>query len=80
MLVSYVVWYSPCMVNNQVLHRYRLIPNPIHSCASGNGILALCHLPWSVMHKYSRELVLYAQLAMILSYKDIYTLSCAATA
>jgi len=34
-----------------------LIPNPINSCASGNGILALCHLPWSVMHKYSRELV-----------------------
>ena len=39
------------------VHNFLLIPNPINSCASGTGILAHCHLPWSVMHKYSRDLV-----------------------
>jgi transposase len=34
-----------------------VIPNPINSCATCSGIPALFHLPWSGVHKYSRELV-----------------------
>ena len=51
-----------------LLHSYRkasgtlfmrgLIPSLKNSCATCNGIPASCYMPWSRVHKHSKELVL----------------------
>jgi hypothetical protein len=40
-----------------IVSKFRLIPNPINSCANGSGIPNLRQMPWSRMHKDSWELV-----------------------